>query len=121
MSQKNLQVIYIYINVTTYFRVILLLIGILVSLQYLHGAHYLQCRCIFPDEILDFPCFISIPLTVLNERINRICSDPMECSVSFQRLPYFCLIGFVMSNFLVEHINAQGYNERLFLLQHYKS
>ena len=37
-------------------RMILILICIMICLLYIHGEHYTQCTCIFPDEIHDLFC-----------------------------------------------------------------
>jgi hypothetical protein len=103
-------------------RIILVLVCVLATLQYLHGEHYAQCNCIFPDEILDFPC--SISLLCANEE-NNICFeniDIMHFNISIKiHISSIYNNGMAKNRFLLEWLPIQCFKKRLFQLQHFNS
>jgi hypothetical protein len=103
-------------------RIILFLVCILITLQYLHGEHYAQCDCIFPDEILDIPCYIS-PLYANEE--NNISFENIglrHFNTSFKiRISSIYNNGLSKNLFLLEWLPINCFKKRLFQLQHFNS
>lgn len=103
-------------------RIILVLICILVTLQYLHGEHFTQCDCIFPDEILDLPCSVS-PLLADEER--NICFENID--IKHFNNSYKIHItsihnnGLAKNHFWLEWLPIHSFKKRLFHLQHFNS
>ncbi len=40
-------------------RIVMVLVCILIALMYLQGEHYVHCRCIHPDVLMDLQCSMS--------------------------------------------------------------
>ncbi len=103
---------------------ILVLVCVLLTLQYLHGEHYIQCDCIFPDEILDLPCS-TYPVFADEERdicfeIEDIKHFKITDKISISSMLFYnkCM---AKNHFGLEWPTMQSFKKRLFLLRHFNS
>ena len=103
--------------------IMLILICFLIALQYLQGAHYAQCICIFPDEILDLPCSISQLRVIDDEKdISLKKTDPKQFIISFNvdRTSDYHTFKTITNSGMETH-PMKCFKKRLFILQHYNS
>lgn len=103
-------------------RVIIIFVCVFISLLCLHGESYAQCKCEFPDEIMDLECFFFSHL--LNDDLT-ICSENLEDKqfVSYFEIKIsFIYISYIVKNsFFMECLHLKNSKKRLFALQHYIS
>lgn len=103
-------------------RITIILVCVFISLLYLHGENYAQCKSKFPDEIMDLQCFF---FSHFLEDEQTICSESMEGK---QSVSYFEIkISFiynsytVKNSFFLECFHLKNSKKRLFTLQRYNS
>lgn len=105
-----------------YSRMIILLVCIFISLQYLHGEIYAQCKSIYPDEIIDLTCSI---FPFLSEKEQTICSKSRDdkqfiSSVEIQVSSTYS--GYLAEAcFFLECLHPQVFKKGLSILQRYNS
>ena len=102
--------------------VVIILLFAFIALMYIHGKHYPQCICIFPDEVLDLQgC--NAPVRI--EDIRTISAEQTEKMefVSAIELEVFSSFSFyhINDHFPLEYPIIKSFRNRLFLLQHYNS
>jgi hypothetical protein len=97
-----------------------ILMCLLVALMYLDGEHYPQCKCIFPDEILDLSCFFS-PYQIELEKGILFEETNDQRFIPFMEIQVFSIwsVFKIKNNSLNESLISQGFKKRLFSLQHY--
>ena len=103
-------------------RIIKILLCVLIVLLYMDGEHYVQCKCIFPDDIMDLPCFFS-PIRIKNKQIIYKENKENKQFIPFIELeiPYLISVSLNDISILLVWSNFQAFKKRLFFLQHYKS
>jgi hypothetical protein len=121
MSMKNFPYkLFVFRCVNSRFTIIL--VCLFVSLLYLHGEPYAQCRRIYPDEIMDLQRFIFSRLPG-DEQI--ICSESREGKQFLSYLEIrnsFIFISYTVKNsFFLECLHLKDLKKRLFTLQRYNS
>lgn len=103
-------------------RITIILVCVFISLFYLHGENYVQCRCIYPDEIMDLQCFF---FSRLLEDEQSLCPESREAKqfVSYFEIKIsFIYISYTVKNsFFLECLHLKNFKKRLFTLQHYIS
>jgi len=122
MRKKN-PILHSLLHFWVHQRVILLLVCLLVSLQYLQGEHYTQCMCIFPDEILDLPCSLS-PLSMIKDEksLSFEKTDPGQFIISPDlHIDSVFNLSKIKRDLWDESIHIMCFKKRLFILQHYNS
>jgi len=121
--RKKLPILHNLLHYWLHQRVILLLICLLVSLQYLQGKHYTKCMCIFPDEILDLACSV-FSLKVINDekRISLEKTDSRQFIISPDlHISSVFHLSQIKRDFWGESLHIICFKKRLFILQHFNS
>ena len=106
-----------------YIRITIIMVGILISLMFLHGEHYPQCKCIYPDEIMDLQCSFSFHPSVDEKTIcSEIRKDKKNLTFGeIQILSHISGATQKKLDFSPEIIFVDDTPKRLFSLQRYKS
>jgi len=102
--------------------VVIILLFSFIALMYIHGKHYPQCFCIFPDEVLDLQGCIAPGRIEDIRTISAEHTDKIEF-VSVIELEISSLFGidYIRNHILLEYPIINSFKNRLFLLQHYNS
>jgi len=101
---------------------VIILFFIFVALMYIHGIHYPQCFCIFPDEVLDLQGCIA-PVRIEDIRTLSVeNTDEIEFD-SLIQLELSSFFGFdhIKNHIPIEYTIIKSFENRLFLLQHFNS
>ncbi|MGA1795384.1 MAG: hypothetical protein ACMUIL_05925 [bacterium] len=102
-------------------RIVQIIFCLLILLMYLDGEHYPQCRCIFPDEILDLPCFFS-PYRIEEEKdMSAEDRETIHHFPLFMHMDVPLRINRAKVTWVRESFPAQVFEKRLFSLKHYNS
>lgn len=104
------------------YMAVIILLCIFIALMYIHGKHYPQCFCIFPDEVLDLQgCITTVCIddirTLSVENTDRIEFD----SLIELELSSFFGFDYIKNHIPLEYPIIKSFKNRLFLLQHYNS
>ncbi|MGA1842856.1 MAG: hypothetical protein ACMUIU_19740 [bacterium] len=101
---------------------IFFLVCIFITLQYLHGEIYAQCKSIYPDEIIDLPCSV---FPFRSEKEQTICyesRDDMQLISSIEIQISFTSSGYLAKScFFLEYAHLQVFKKGLSILQRYNS
>lgn len=103
-------------------RIRIILVCVFICLLYLHGEPYAQCKCIYPDEIMDLQCFFFYRLSGDEQ---MICSENREgkqfLSYSEIKISFIYISYTIKNSFFLECLHLKNFKKRLFTLQRYNS
>jgi hypothetical protein len=105
-----------------YYRMIIFLVCIFITLQYLHGEIYAQCKSIYPDEIIDLPCSVFPFRSEKEQTIYSESRDDKQLIFSIELQISSIYSGYLAKAcFFLECAHLQGFKKGLSILQRYNS